>query len=104
MRGNMRPEMIRERLERGIVVECKGHGNSMTPILTDGELVRIVPAKEVAVGDIVFCKVRGYYYDHIVKAKNAKRGYLIANNHGHVNGWTKQVFGIVHKASRHSER
>ena len=50
---------------------------------------------ETLVGHIVFCKVRGNYYDHLVKAKNEKRGYLIANNHGHVNGWTHQIFGIV---------
>ena len=97
----MRPEMIRERLERGILVECRGHGNSMTPILHDGELVLIAPLsrikKPVEVGDIVFCKVHGNYYDHLVKAVNAKRGYLIANNHGHVNGWTKQIFGKVFK-------
>ena len=28
-----------------------------------------------------------------MKAKNEKR--QIANNHGYVNRWTKQVFGIV---------
>ena len=100
----MRPEMIRERLEKGIIVECRGHGNSMTPILHDKELVRITPSREADVGDIVFCKVRGNYYDHLVKAKNPRRGYLIANNHGHVNGWTKQIWGIVHKISPvHSE-
>jgi phage repressor protein C with HTH and peptisase S24 domain len=93
----MRPEMIRQRLEKGIVVICRGHGNSMTPVMRDGHLQQIVPAKEAEVGDIVFCKVHGMYYDHWVKAKNPKRGYLIANNHGHVNGWTKQIFGIVTK-------
>jgi len=93
----MRPEMIRDRLERGIIVECRSHGSSMTPILYDGDLVCITPAKEAEVGDIVFCKVRGHYYDHIVKAKNPKRGYLIRNNHGHINGWSHQIFGIVHK-------
>lgn len=39
-------------------------------------------------GDIVFCKVKGRYYTHLVKAKG-DRGVLIGNNHGRINGWTE---------------
>ena len=39
-------------------------------------------------GDIVFCKVKGRYYTHLVRAKG-DRGVLIGNNHGKINGWTK---------------
>ena len=33
--------------------------------------------------------------EYLVKAKNEKRGVLIANNRGRVNGWTKTVYGKV---------
>lgn len=45
---------------------------------------------EVEVGDIVFCKVKGRYYTHLVKAKG-DRGVLIGNNHGKINGWQANV-------------
>jgi hypothetical protein len=31
----------------------------------------------------------------IGRAKNPDRGYQIANNHGHVNGWTRTIYGKV---------
>ena len=69
----------------------------MLPILKSKQPVTIVPCtwQDVNVGDIVYCKVRGYVYTHLVTAKNEKRGCQISNNHGHVNGWTKSVFGKV---------
>ena len=69
----------------------------MLPLLKSKQPVRIAPAtwEEVEPGDIVYCRVRGNVYTHLVKAKNEKRGVLIANNRGRVNGWTKAVFGKV---------
>jgi len=49
----------------------------------------------VNIGDIVFCKVHGHFYTHLVKAYNPKRGFLIGNNHGHNNGWTWKIYGKV---------
>lgn len=74
-------------------------GNSMTPILHSGEKHYLTPTNlnEVNVGDIVFCKVKGRYYTHLVKAKHASKGVLISNNHGKINGWTNNVFGKVIK-------
>ena len=46
-------------------------------------------------GDIVYCKVRGNFYTHLVKGKNNDKGLLIGNNRGNINGWTKQVYGKV---------
>jgi hypothetical protein len=34
-------------------------------------------------------------FTHLVKARDEQRGLQIGNNKGHINGWTKQVFGIV---------
>jgi len=68
----------------------------MTPILVSGQVHRLTPAKveDVQIGDIVYCKVRGHYYTHLVKAKG-KKGCFIGNNKGGINGWTKQIFGKV---------
>jgi len=69
----------------------------MLPKIKSRQPVRIAPAtwETVDEGDIVYCKVRGNVYTHLVKAKNSDRGCLIGNNHGGINGWTKQVFGKV---------
>lgn len=73
-------------------------GNSMTPLIKSGQphVLSPITLDEVKVGDIVFCKVKGRYYTHLVRAKG-DRGVLIGNNHGKINGWTKSVFGKVTK-------
>jgi hypothetical protein len=71
-------------------------GNSMTPIIKSGQDHKLAPVelKDCNVDDIVFCKVKGHYYTHLVKGKGV-RGLLIGNNKGGINGWTKQVYGKV---------
>lgn len=66
----------------------------MTPLIKSGQkhVLSPVTLDKVEVGDIVFCKVKGRYYTHLVKAKGDR-----GNNHGKINGWTKSVFGIVTK-------
>lgn len=93
------------KLAQGETVQFRPHGNSMRPKIKSGELVTISPMKdssgneiEIAPGDIVFCKVRGNYYVHLVKAvkkEGDRLTYLIGNNHGKVNGWTPTIFGKV---------
>lgn len=86
-----------EKLLAGETIISREPGNSMLPILKSKQAVQLEPTtwEAVEVGDIVFCKVRGNLYTHLVKAKNEKRGAQIGNNHGHINGWTKQVYGKV---------
>jgi len=86
-----------ERLAKGETFVTKEKGNSMVPLIHSGQEHRLAPATvdDVDVGDIVYCKVKGNYYTHLVKAKNEKRGCQIGNNKGGINGWTKQVFGKV---------
>ena len=69
----------------------------MVPLIKHRQPVRIAPAswEDVEPGDMVYCRVKGNVYTHLVKAKNEKRGVLIANNRGRTNGWTKKVFGKV---------
>ena len=60
-------------------------GNSMTPLIKSGQehVLSPINLSDVEVGDIVFCKVKGRYYTHLVKAKG-DRGVLIGNNHGKI--------------------
>jgi phage repressor protein C with HTH and peptisase S24 domain len=86
--------IAKEQLERTGETIMTVFGNSMMPILKSGSTIRFVKCKEYEVGDIVFCKVLGRYIDaHKIIKKNSQRGYLIANNHGHENGWTKTIYG-----------
>lgn len=86
-----------ERLQRGESFITSEKGNSMTPLIKSGQDHRLEPItlEDVEVGDIVYCKVRGNWYTHLVTAKNEKRGCQISNNKGRVNGWTKKVYGVV---------
>ena len=87
-----------EKLSKGEIIQFRPVGNSMTPKIYSKQLVTIAPATidEVDKGDIVLCKVHGRIFVHLVTAK--KDGQVqISNNHGHVNGWTTQVFGKVIK-------
>lgn len=84
-----------KRLQNGETVELRPHGNSMSPRIKSGQLVRLEPITQAPKpGDIVLSKVRGHYYLHLVRLAHDGQ-YQIANNHGHINGWTSQVFGVV---------
>jgi len=84
-------------LEEGKTFETSEKGNSMLPLIKSGQKHILAPItlEEVEVGDIVFCKVKGSFFTHLVTAKNDKKGVQISNNHGYVNGWTKAVWGKV---------
>jgi hypothetical protein len=86
-----------EKLQAGETFITHEPGNSMTPILKSNQDVMLKPAtwETVEVGDIVYAKCKGYFYTHLVKAKHPTKGVLIGNNHGHDNGWTKNVYGKV---------
>jgi len=64
--------------------------------IESGQLVTVIPASTESTlpEDIVLCKVNGCEYLHLVKAIG-KRGCLIGNNRGKINGWTKKVYGKV---------
>ena len=84
---------MRELNENG-TTRMKVFGNSMLPIIKSGSLLEFTRQQEYEVGDIVFCKVRGRYIDaHKITKIQPNRGYMIANNKGHENGWTKTIYG-----------
>jgi uncharacterized Fe-S cluster-containing protein len=86
-----------EKLKNGETFITKEKGNSMIPLIYSNQPHKLAPItwEECKIGDIVFCRVSGRLITHLVKAKDEKKGLQIANNHGYINGWTKQVFGIV---------
>lgn len=86
-------------LEQGKIFITSEKGNSMTPLIKSGQEHELIPITWdlCGIGDIVFCKVKGRYYTHLVKSKDLVRGLLIGNNKGGINGWTKQVYGKVSK-------
>jgi hypothetical protein len=86
-----------ERLQSGETFTTSEKGNSMVPLIKSKQehILKPITWQECNVGDIVYCKVKGNFYTHLVKAKNDDKGLLIGNNKGGTNGWTKQVFGIV---------
>ena len=87
---------IVEELQSGKVVQCRPKGNSMQGKIESGQLVTISPDTNVEKGDIVFCKVNGHFYIHLISAVRGEQ-YQISNNKNHVNGWTTKIFGKVTK-------
>jgi len=86
-----------EKLQKGETFITKEKGNSMIPLIYSGQPHKLAPAtlEEVQIGDIIYCKVKGNFYTHLVKAKDEKRGVQIGNKRGGINGWTKTVYGKV---------
>lgn len=86
-----------EKLLSGETFVTSEKGNSMIPLIYSGQNHKLEPAtwENVEIGDIVYCKVHGRFFTHLVKAKNKEKGCQIGNNKGHINGWTKQVYGKV---------
>lgn len=88
-----------QRLEAGESFITSEPGNSMLPLYKSNEKHLVTPIRwqECNVGDVVFCKVRGACVTHKVYAIDSNKGCLIGNNKGHMNGWTKNVYGLAHK-------
>lgn len=94
------------RLQEGETFVTSEKGNSMTPIIESGQkhvLSPVTDLGDIEVGDIVYCRVHGRFYTHLVKSKDTKKGVLIGNNHGGINGWTKSVYGKVVRILKNGE-
>ena len=73
----------------------KVSGNSMTPLIKTKSLLVLKQTNDYQVGDAVLCKVKGNIYVHKITRVDAEGRYLISNNKGHDNGWTKNIYGRV---------
>ena len=74
----------------------------MTPRIKNKQKITLEPIGSnnpvINVNDIVFCKVKGRFFIHLVTGIKEDQ-WQISNNHGHVNGWTTKdkIFGKVIK-------
>ena len=95
---NVKVQAVVARLKAGEKVINKEGGNSMTPLIASRQPVTIeaVDTSKLEKGDIVYVKVRGNVYTHLVKALRDGEAQ-IGNNKGGINGWTKleNVYGII---------
>lgn len=65
----------------------------MTGKVNHRQLVTVAPiTSPIKKGDVVLCKVSGRVYLHLVTGVDGDR-YQISNNFGHVNGWTRTIYG-----------
>ena len=85
-------------LAQGRPTTCKPSGNSMIPLIYSKDEVLIYPVeeKDIEVGDVLLCKVRGnvlLHKVHSIKLKGDKRIFTISNNKGFVNGTASKVYG-----------
>ncbi|PBQ34557.1 hypothetical protein CNR22_23185 [Sphingobacteriaceae bacterium] len=87
-------ERLKQELQSSGTGKMKCFGNSMLPILKSGSLLTFKKEENYKIKDIVFCKVKGRFIDaHKIIKTDAAKGFLIANNHGYENGWTRVIFG-----------
>lgn len=105
------------KLQAGEAVTYRESGNSMAGLIGHREAITCEPIVDYStieanagLRSAVFCKVRGNYYTHLVKAVRERKRedgtthfeFLIGNNRGGTNGWTPQekVFGRVVAVAR----
>ncbi len=82
-----------EKLRAGETIILIGFGQSMVPILKSGQPALVEPVTDstpLKKNDVVFAKVNGHFYLHKISAIKNGNSYLIANNHGHANGWVSR--------------
>ena len=86
-----------EKLLNGETFTTHEKGNSKVPLIKSSQEHILTPVKweDAEIGDIVYCKVKGNFYTHLVKGKDIVKGCLIGNNRGRINGWTRNVYGKV---------
>jgi hypothetical protein len=68
-----------EKLQNGETFITSEKGNSMVPLIHSGQEHKLSPAsvEDVEVGDIVYCKVNGKFYTHLVEVREKTgAGYM----------------------------
>ena len=92
-------DVIAKLLSGSPVVNYREGGGSMEPRIHDGQYQTLEPIKDLCAlkkKDIVLCKVRGNIFTHQILTNRQNHGqleFLIGNNHGGVNGWTRLIYG-----------
>ena len=89
-------------LQKGLPVQVRPRGYSMTGRINDGDLVILTPCRteELIVGDIVLVRIQGKRFSRIVLhgilSREGER-FLIGSHQGRVDGWVDRgdIYGIV---------
>lgn len=86
-----------ELLQRDGEIITSEKGNSMLPLISSGQKhkLKLCNWEDCNIKDIVYCKIHGKFYTHLVYAKDINKGLQIGNTKGFINGWTKIVYGKV---------
>jgi hypothetical protein len=84
-------------LREGRATQIRPRGRSMTGRVRDGALVTLEPVDNdnLKKDDVVLAKVNGVVYLHLIKGIRQGGQFLIGNNKGGINGWTKTIYGIA---------
>lgn len=93
---NNHQEMV-EIISKGETIAHFEWGDSMSPILVDGQYCRLVKTNETPqVGDAVFCCVNGQWMTHMVWVVNRHSGQcFIGSTSGSLYGWTDEILAIA---------
>lgn len=90
-------QWIADKLREGKAVTFRPRGNSMDPLIKNGQEVTVSPIADdtkIEVDSILLCRVRGRVLLHKVLALGDS-GFLIGSHRGAINGWTRTIYGIV---------
>ena len=71
----------------------------MKPLIESCSNLTFRATDDYTTGDVVMTKVKGRWMVHKITKIGADGRYMISNNHGHDNGWTRQVVGRVIKVN-----
>ena len=83
-------------LAKGEDHTMKVFGHSMMPLIRSGSSLTFRKTDDYQVGDVVLSKVNGRFIDaHQITRIDAEGRFLISNNKGHDNGWTRKIYGRV---------
>ena len=83
-------------LETNGTAKMKVFGQSMKPRVKHGSTLTYQKADVYEVGDIVCCKVKSRIIKaHLITQVDGTGRYMISNNHGYENGWTRNIFAKV---------
>lgn len=75
--------------------KMKVFGNSMLPKIQSGSTLTYQKQEKYEIDDIVFCRVGRFIDAHLITKIDSQGRYMISNNKGRDNGWTKKIFGKV---------
>lgn len=95
-------------IKRGKTFRFKAFGWSMSPLIKDGDVITLISAEIIHIGDILaFINPNGdKLMIHRVVARNGHEYLLKADNSSQPDGWVNinQIVGLVNKIERGGQR